>query len=190
MEGASGNFLDQITKLGPLLAQQEKLLKTEGERMQQLLALQEQQTKEQQALLLEVSNTSQQLVEIEKKRAALISKLKSYKTQLLVASADISKIQAAINDIVHEHVDESSGGSAAQSSTLNIIEKIQDGVYTVTHKCVQGESLTAPPEAMAQLVLEANTAIEDGIKSGAIEELPEDTIKRQNVIIDTLVPPQ
>jgi myosin heavy subunit len=170
--------------------EEEATVQEENKRLKQILELQDQLIKKQRAVLLEVAKTSAELAEVEKQRAVLKAKLASQKSVLLVSASETAQVSSIIEKVIEASAPPPLSAGKSGEVTLNAIEKIQAQVFAVTETCMKDPNMSVSIDIANQLIFAVNDVLEAAIQSGAAEEPPEDTIKRQSYLISALVPPQ
>ena len=171
------------------ISQQKKLAEEENRRIQKLVEIQDTLIEKQRQTLQEISNTSQELKEIEAKRSALKEQLSSQKTKLLCAASESSDLTSLIEQTVTFDDLAVSNGASGQAA-LKCIEEIQKAVFSLTNSCLEDDNLSIPGEQMNEVILTVNDIIQTAIQSGTVKESTEDTVRRQSFVISSLVPPQ
>jgi myosin heavy subunit len=188
--GQASNPLAGLSNVIQKAKEEETAVLQENERLKKLLTLQEELIKKQRAALLEVTKTAAELAEIEKQRTLLKSRLASQKSQLLVSASEAAQVSSLIDKIIEDSSPPPLSAGKTGELTLSAIEKIQAQTFAVTEQCMKDPNMSVPIDVANQLIFAVNDVVEAVIRSGAAEEPPEDTIKRQSYLISALVPPQ
>ena len=158
----------------------------ENEILKNLMEKQNTLIQRQRQTLLKVAELSSQLAEIEKQKKTIQSQLQSERTQLLLIASQSKQLNTEIEQALAD-ADIPTTDSNTSTTVLHSIEQIQRSLYSVTENALQKEDLQVTPEEARQLVSDVNDVIEDAIKTGAIKEDAEDTIRRQGFIINSLI---
>ena len=186
---AAQNPMAGISGMIQQIKEQEQIVTQENRRLKQLIAIQDALIKKQREGLLEVAKTASELAAIEQERTKLRNKLNSQKTKLLVSAAETSDASSLIeNTLAQSGPTEAISSGATGAATLKAIEVIQSQLFSLTEACLKNQDLSVPPEAVSDLISNVNEVIQKTIDNGIAKESAEDTIRRQNFVITSLVP--
>lgn len=187
MEGKTGGVPD-VSNMIQAIADNEKAVKAENNRLKQIYAIQESVMEKQRQLLKEVAKTSAELLEVERKRAELKEKLASQKTSLLTASAEAQEVSSIIEEILVNappplEMSKTPSGNLA----LKVIETVGQNISEITNMCINSQNLSVPADHLNQAVVTLNELIQKLVDANVAIESPEDTINRQSFVISSLV---
>jgi hypothetical protein len=186
----SPNALAGLSNVIQQAKEQETAVTQENSRLKTLVKLQEELIKKQRAALLEVAKTSAELAEVEKQRSLLKSRLAAQKSALLIAASEGAQVSSVIDKVIEGANPSPISARQSGAVALAAIEKIQAELFAVTDQCMKAQNLAVSAEIAGELICSVNDIVEEAIRSGAVEESPEDTVKRQAYVISALIPPQ
>jgi myosin heavy subunit len=185
---ASPNPLAGFSNIIQQAKEQEASVTEENSRLKTLAKLQDDLIQKQRSALLEVAHTSAELAEVEKQRTILKARLAAQKTKLLVAASEAAQASSIIEKVIEASSPSPIASSQSGAVALSAIEKIQSELFGVTDQCMKAQNLSVSPEIAGELVCSVNDIIEEAIRTGAVDESPEDTVKRQSYVISALIP--
>ncbi|EAY08211.1 hypothetical protein TVAG_308170 [Trichomonas vaginalis G3] len=181
------NFSEMIASINA----EEKRLTDENTQLKKILQIQDTLIEKQRKLLQEVSQTSNELLEVENKRKEIKEKLSSQKTELLVTSSSAQQVSTIIQNTLASgqgspEISETQSGKFA----LKLIEAISRSIYQITEDCIKSETLSVSADRIHAAINDADTVIQKIIDAGLATESQEDTIRRNSYTIYSLVQPQ
>lgn len=178
----------KVEEMLAAITNEEKRVTDENARLQKVLQIQNALIEKERNILVDVAKTSQELYEIEKKRAELKSKLSSHKTQLLVAASEAQEAMSVIQTTLADGPD-SPAISETQSGkfALKIVEAINQNIFQLTEACLKSDSLSVDAGKLHEAINDVNSLIQKVIDADLATETQDDTIRRNSFVISNLV---
>jgi hypothetical protein len=192
MSGGSDAGVQDIGKafasrIAQVKQQQEAFLQ-ENKRLKALISVQNTLVEKHRQALAEVAKTSAELAAIEKQRIQLKQKLSAQKSKLLVGASEAAEMAAIVERSLERNGVPAIANSEAGSVALNAITKIQAALAQVVQASLKSEDLSVSSDDMTALICNVSDILESATKTGAVSESLEDQVKRQALVISSLLP--
>jgi multidrug efflux pump subunit AcrA (membrane-fusion protein) len=178
------------TDISAIIAQskkQEENLTQENKRLKSILAGQDALIQKHREGLLEAAKASSELSDLEKQRANIKRKLAGQKSKLLVASSESSEVATIVEKSMDGDTTFPISNMKAGSVALAFIDKIEPEISALVAQCVESENLSIGDEELNRVIFSVSEALESAVNTGEIIEAPEDQVKRQALVIKSLM---
>ena len=177
-----------INQMVQAIQQQQELVIAENKRLNQILSIQKALIEKQRKYLIDVATTAKELLETEKQRMELKSKLASQKTALLVAASEAQETTALVGEVLQQDSGSPEiGATESGRIAAKVVDAVAAQVTQLTDECLGSDVLSVPPAAIQETISAINQLLQKVIDAGLATESPEDTIRRQSYAISSLV---
>jgi capsular polysaccharide biosynthesis protein len=167
----------------------EASLKDENRRLKSLSAIQDALLKKQRDALQEVTKGSSELEEVEKKRKALKEQLTALRTKILVSASESAELAGIVEQSLSGRDPMPIAAGPSGSIALRSIESIQQGLFHLVDSALKSDDLSVSAEDMSALIQAVSDVIAGSVDRGVVQESLDDAIKRQTLVIASLIPP-
>jgi len=167
--------------------EQEKATEDDHHRLKELATIQEALLAKERQTLLDIARAASELREVEKARAGLKGKLATQKTALLVGASDIALLSAEIEKVLSSDGEPGTPGVAG-AAALKAVEAIWGLLYGVTNDCLESQEMVAAAGTMSDAVTAIVGVLDEAVTKGDVIEKPEDTIRRQGLVLGAMAP--
>ena len=170
--------LPNINSIIQAVQKQQDLAQDENKRLQQILAIQQSLVEKQRKYLVDIAETTKELLEVEKKRNELKAILSTQKSGLLIAASEAQEASTLVGEVLQAAPD-APPVSATESGQFaaKIVDAVSSEIFQLTEKCLKSEDLSISNNDIQGSIIAINQLVQKLIDAVIAIESPEDSIR-------------